>query len=133
MKLLCVALLLAAGCLDMDPGEPTDEVESASVPTAVQGAVGQGSTMQGSTMQGSTMQGSTMQGSTMQGSTMQGSYAGGGVSYAQVTGTAIIFWKKVGKGWEQRFPDKICYWNSRRTIMSSCTRTGLGSPIVGST
>jgi hypothetical protein len=138
MNVLLTIPFLLAGCLGADPDAPDEaEVESESVPMLPQGAVGQGSTMQGSTMQGSTMQGSTMQGSTMQGSTMQGStYGGLKASYGSVVGTALVFWTKASKvkgGWEQRFPDKICYWNSTRTLVSSCTKYAVGVPIVGAT
>jgi hypothetical protein len=136
MKLLVTIPLLLAGCLGADPDAPAEsEVESESVPLLPQGSKGQGSTMQGSTMQGSTMQGSTMQGSTMQGSTMQASYSGMTASFGSVQGTALVFWTrpKKSKTWEQRFPDKICYWNSTRTVMSSCVKHAVGAPIVGST
>ena len=128
MKLCAGVLMVVAACA-FDDAEPTGEVESAVSDT-------QGSDYQGSDYQGSDYQGSDYQGSDYQGSDYQGASYGGTTlgDAASISGTAISIWVPTSSGWEQRFPNRICYWNAERTWMSWCrgvNTTIYQSPLVG--
>jgi hypothetical protein len=136
----CVGVLVALSACAFDANEDVSQVDQDSVPIqTLQGTAGQGTSMQGTSMQGTSMQGTSMQGTSMQGTSMQGASQGGSsASYAKVDGTAISYWVRTGSlktsGWEQRFPNKVCYWNSLRTYQTQpCVKRALStSPLLGS-
>jgi hypothetical protein len=136
MKLLVASLplVLVAGCSDVEDDLDLGEIESAG--TQYQGTQYQGTQYQGTQYQGTQYQGTQYQGTQYQGTQYQGTTYGGVAEAAQVQGTAIVVWTKAkkGKSWEQRFPDKICYWDSRRRSSSGCTFVDVAkdpSPLVG--
>jgi hypothetical protein len=125
MKLIGGVLVVAAACTSYD------EVREGEVEQA--GTTSQGTTSQGTTSQGTTSQGTTSQGTTSQG----GSYGGVAITSGSVNGTALVIWRYVPKNiaypWEQRYPDKICHWNSTKTSVY-CTPVDLAtapSPLAG--
>jgi hypothetical protein len=132
MKLgLCgwLVVVLATGCVDETVDDlATSEVESAAT-------IGQGTRYQGTRYQGTRYQGTRYQGTRYQGTRYQGAlYGNTAVSNAAVTGSTLVAWTPKGKNWEQRFPDKICTWNSTRTVQKSCTNINLAttpSPLAG--
>ncbi len=123
-------LLLAVGCIDPDDAPAESEVESAVTPSTGQGTSYQGTSYQGTSYQGTSYQGTSYQGTSYQGAT----YGSSALSNGSVRGTALVVWTRKPTRWEQRYPNKICYWNLARTSMSSCTNVDLASapsPIAG--
>ncbi|MBA2538332.1 MAG: hypothetical protein H0V17_01750 [Deltaproteobacteria bacterium] len=114
-------LVVSTSCVSTDEVEPeTSSVESAST-------VGQGTRYQGTRYQGTRYQGTRYQGATL------GAVS---ASNATVDGTALVVWTPKGKNWQQRFPNKICTWNSTRTKLNSCSTINLAtapSPLAGLT
>lgn len=124
-----VVVVVSACAYDEGEQEPMEStVESAS--TSSQGSRYQGTDYQGSRYQGSRYQGSRYQGSRYQGAT----YGATTATNAAVINTALIVWTRRGSNWEQRFPNKICIWNSSRTVRLSCSTVNLTttpSPLSG--
>jgi hypothetical protein len=120
MRGLGIAVLFVAGC-------QVDDVAVSEVQSDIEAA--QGCSLQGSTFNGTQLQGCSLQGCSLQGATL-GSVA---LSGAQVFGTAIYTWQWRSdlNEWEQRWPDKICYWNNLKTQQLSCTSASPGAPLVG--
>jgi hypothetical protein len=110
MKLLYLApFALALGCAEQAP----EQAQVISAHTVSQGSQYQGSQYQGSQYQGSQYQGSQYQGSQYQGASYDGTTL---TDAARLQGTALVIWTQHGNGsWEERFPDKICYWSVDRT------------------
>lgn len=131
---LCAALLaLSCGVELPEDDAPVDATGTASSKEAMTNSHGQGSRYQGSRYQGSRYQGSRYQGSRYQGATYGGTSLS---STTSLTGTALSVWtwKQQGATWEQRFPNKICYWNRKKTQLQGCSTVNLAispSPLVG--
>lgn len=122
--------ILVAGCM-------ADEPQMTGVSQA--GTTFQGTTFQGTTFQGTTFQGTTFQGTTFQGITFDGAmYGSSAFVDGSIAGTALVAWRHRTDGtWEQRFPNKMCFWNALRTSwVSPCITFNLAtspSPLAGST
>jgi hypothetical protein len=97
----------------------------------------QGTTYQDTTYQGTTYQGTTYQGTTYQGTTYQDAkYGNATVTGAVVSKTTLEVWQQFSDEWQQRLPDRICYWNLARTVMTECFTVNLNttaSPLAGTT
>ena len=124
-RLALLSILFSVSCSDEDLSLADIESEGSSY---------QGSSYQGSSYQGSSYQGSSYQGSSYQGSSYQGSTYGGSIYSGSVTKTALEIWKHLPDGrWEEREVDRICTWNSTKTV-STCTSINLSttaSPLAG--
>ena len=125
LRIVAPVFVVAACSTVEDPDE--SEVQSAG--TSFQGTSFQGTSFQGTSFQGTSFQGTSFQGAT---------YGTVAVSSAAINGTSISVWKQNPKSeaypWEQRFPNKICRWNSTRTLSSGCTAYDLSisaSPLAG--
>jgi hypothetical protein len=136
MKLLSAAVVFVlAGCAGdvVEDAPDLSEVASAITPTTGQGTFYQGTFYQGTFYQGTFYQGTFYQGTFYQGAT----YGSAALSDAlTMTGSSgLVAWTRASKTtWAQRFPNRICYWNSTRTIRTSCTTIDLAvqpSPLAG--
>jgi hypothetical protein len=121
---------LAIACTT--PDEPV-ESEVASASTATQGIDYQGIDYQGIDYQGIDYQGIDYQGIDYQGAAYGSTTAVDG----SIAGTALSVWT-AGKNatWQQRFPNKLCTWDTTRTISYGCTTYDLNvspSPLAGLT
>lgn len=120
-----IALLLVAACVDSGPDADLGESTQAVVSPEGQGWQLQGADTQGWQLQGWQLQGWQLQGGSFDNQTLTG---------VLVNGTAIEAWRTVGHIAEQRLPNKICNWNSTKTINYGCTTTDLRtspSPLAG--
>jgi hypothetical protein len=97
----------------------------------------QGTSYQGTSYQGTSYQGTSYQGTSYQGTSYQGASLGGvALNDIQLSGTQLVVWKydKPAARWEQRFPNRICYFNADRTVWQGCKRINLAgdpSPLSG--
>jgi ADYC domain-containing protein len=118
------------GCVAIGVADQTGETEQAIGDT-------QGTNMQGTNMQGTNMQGTNMQGTTYDGADWQFTSLTDGVwgtnTPVDVTldHSTLWFWRLTKTGYEQRFPDHICYWTLDKKTRNSCTTMTSPSPIAG--
>jgi len=122
-KLLIACLVVSVGACT-DEMDDLGEVESASTPVTGQGTYYNGTYYNGTYYNGTYYNGTYYNG------TYYNIASYGGTSLSD----AATIWRRAGKVWEQRFPSRICYWNSRRTVLKSCTSVNLAttpSPLAG--